>query len=173
MSKILTIVKEPDPRLRRKAVPVKKISPDVQELIDAMILTMHAAQGVGLAANQVGSALNVLVASADGRQGSELVLINPVLLNKKGRNRSSEGCLSLPGISSEVIRFARVTARALNREGRDITIEADGLLAKILQHEVDHLHGSLFVDHLNFWRRRLLLRKYHSFLEALRKVAVV
>ncbi len=169
---IRPILKEPHPLLHRKAVTVTEVTQEIHRLIDAMIETMHAAQGVGLAANQVGSPWNILVASPDGQPGKELVLLNAVLTDRRGRGTSAEGCLSLPGISSSVTRSVRLTAKGLDREARPVTLQADGLLAKILQHEVDHLQGHLFIDRLGFWSRRRLLQTYHQLSKALSRVTV-
>ena len=157
---ILPLVLEPQPILRRKATPVATITAEIQKLIDDMIETMYAAPGVGLAANQVSSPLDLFVASPDGKQGKEIVLINAVLSDRRGRHRSPEGCLSLPGISAEVTRTTQVTASGLDRRGRPVKISADGLLAKIFQHETDHLSGKLYIDHLTPWKRFDLLEKY-------------
>jgi len=167
---IAPMVKEPDPRLHRKAVPVTQVTEQILRLIDTMIETMVVAQGVGLAANQIGSNLNILVASPDGKEGKELVLINAVILGRRGRARLAEGCLSVPGVSSDVVRAASVTVSGLDRKGRPVTVEADGLLAKILQHEVDHLQGYLFLDRLGAWKRRRLLRQYQRLCATLRQV---
>ena len=167
---VLPIVKEPQPILRRKATPVGKITAEVRKLIDDMIETMHAAEGVGLAANQVGSSLNILIANPDTQRGKEIVLLNAVLSGRRGRHRSPEGCLSLPGAAAEVTRFAEVTATGLDREGKPVTLSAKGLLAKILQHETDHLAGKLYVDHLTPWKRSNLLAKYKEISDALRDV---
>lgn len=169
---ILPIVKEPHPVLHRKGIPVREIASDVQDLIQSMIETMHVADGVGLAANQVESSFHVLVASPDGKKGRELVLINATVLKRQGRARSPEGCLSLPGISSEVTRSAKVTVSGLNRQGVPVTLSADGLLAKILQHEIDHLEGRLFPDRLRWWHRHRLLRKYHFLAATLSRVQI-
>ena len=169
---IAQIVKEPNPILHRKGIPVPKITGEIQQLIDTMIETMHAAEGVGLAANQINSHWDILVASPDGERGKELVLINPSILKRSGRERSPEGCLSVPGVSSEVTRAARVTAAGLSRKGEPVTLKAQGLLAKILQHEVDHLEGHLFIERVGLFRRRRLLKKYQSLSETLSRVRV-
>ena len=169
---IAPIVREPNPMLHRKAVPVPEITEEVQRFIDTMIVTMHAAEGVGLAANQINSPWNVLVASPDGQRGKELVLINPSILKRSGRDRSPEGCLSVPGVSSEVVRAAKITATGLNRKGNPVTLEAHGLLAKILQHEVDHLQGHLFLDRLGLFQRRRLLQRYKTLTDTLKRVPV-
>lgn len=169
---ILPIVKEPQPILRRKATPVGEITAEVRKLIGDMIETMHAAEGVGLAANQVGSPLNVLIACPNAQEGrgKEIVLLNAVLSKRRGRNRSPEGCLSVPGVAAEVTRSSEVTATGLDREGKPAVIEARGLLAKILQHETDHLAGKLYVDHLTPWKRADLLAKYKEISDALKDV---
>ena len=167
---ILPIVKEPQPILRRKATPVGEITAEVRKLIDDMIETMHTAEGIGLAANQVGSPLNILIACPDPHGGKEIVLLNAVLSGRRGRHRSPEGCLSIPGVSSEVTRSTEVTAKGLDREGKPVTLSVTGLLAKILQHETDHLAGRLYVDHLTPWKRADLLAKYRSIGDALRDV---
>ncbi len=169
---IVPIVKEPNKILHQRATEVAQITDEIQTFIDSMIATMHTAEGVGLAANQVGSNRNILVASPDGKRGAELVLINPIIIKQHGRSTSSEGCLSVPGISAEVTRSAVVTARGLNRKGTEVMLEATGLLAKILQHEVDHLRGRLYLDRLRFWRRRRLLNQYKAFADTLKTIDV-
>lgn len=167
---ITPIVKEPDPRLHRKAMPVREVSEEVQRIIDTMIETMIAAQGVGLAANQIGSPLDILVASTDGKRGKEIILLNAVIEERWGREISSEGCLSVPGVSADLPRAAQVTASGLDRLGSRITVKAEGLLAKILQHETDHLQGHLFLDRLGRWHRRRLLKEYKRLSATLRQV---
>ena len=163
---ILSLVKEPDPILRRTAKDVREISGEIHRLIADMIETMHAAEGVGLAANQVGSPWNILVASADGAPGKELVLLNASILRQSGQIPGPEGCLSLPGISSSVTRSSEVVVEGLDRKGKLRTLEATGLLARIFQHETDHLQGRLYIDRLPLWERRRLLTKYRSLREA-------
>jgi len=166
------IVKEPNPLLHQKAKPVGRITEEILRLIETMIETMHAARGVGLAANQIGSARAILVANPDGGRGKELVLINPSIVKLEGQETSPEGCLSLPGISSDVTRAARITVSGLDRTGKRITLKADKLLAKILQHEVDHLNGRLFVDRVGRWKRQGLLKEYASVSQTLRRVKI-
>ncbi len=163
---ILPIVREPDPILRRKAQIVRNLTPEIRRLIDDMIETLHAAEGVGLAANQVGSPWNILIASADGVRGKELILLNASIARENGQISSPEGCLSLPSLSSDVTRASEVVAQSLDRSGKPQRIEAKGLLARILQHEVDHLQGHLYIDRLPLWERRRLLTKYRSLREA-------
>ena len=169
---ILPIVKEPNPILHQKAIPVTTITPEIDRLIADMIQTMYVAEGVGLAANQVGSNLNIFVANSTGEKGKgqEIVLINAVLQERRGKESSPEGCLSLPGVSADVTRAATVVASGLDRTGTPITIKTSGLLAKILQHETDHLAGHLFPDRLGLLARRRILRKYKKTADALRHV---
>ena len=169
---ITPIVKEPHPILHVKAVTVPEITPEIQRLIDTMIETMHVADGVGLAANQINSKWNILVVSPDGHKGKEMVLLNAQILQRSGRAHSPEGCLSVPGVSAEVTRSAKLTITGLDRQGQRVTCATDGLLAKILQHEVDHLQGHLFLDRLGHWQRRRLFQKYESLTDALRKIRV-
>lgn len=167
---IKPIVKEPAPLLHRKARPVKELTSKIQTLIDAMIETMHAAEGVGLAANQIGSDLDILVASPDGEPGKELVLMNARILRRSGQIHAQEGCLSLPGIFAEVTRAADIAAQGLDREGKTKLVQTSGLLARILQHETDHLVGRLYLDHLNLLERKQLFEKYQSLTDTLRQI---
>lgn len=169
---ILPIVKEPSPILHQKAVTVTEITPEIDRLIADMIQTMHVAEGVGLAANQVGSNLNLFVANPTGEKGKgrEIVLINALLQQREGTETSPEGCLSLPGISGDVTRATKVVAIGLDRTGKPTTLEATGLLAKILQHETDHLAGHLFPDRLGLFHRRQILQKYKKLADTLRQV---
>ena len=165
-----SIVKEPNPILHRKAVDVTKITEEIQQFIDTMIETMYVAHGVGLAANQIGSNRNILVTSEHQERGQEVVLINPAIVQRSGKARSQEGCLSVPGVSSEITRAAQVTVTGLNREGKLVTLKAKGLLAKILQHEVDHLQGHLYWDRLRFFERRRLCEQYKSLSQSLDQI---
>lgn len=140
---------------------VETLDDAVQTLIDDMIDTMYAAAGVGLAAPQVGVGLRVFVADpSSGRDVSQLrVVINPELVESDGTQREEEGCLSLPGFTGHVPRSARVVVTGLDREGSLLRIEGEGLLARVLQHEMDHLDGGLFVDRLSGIRRDLIVRR--------------
>jgi peptide deformylase len=140
---------------------VRAITADVQRLIDDMIETMHAAPGVGLAAPQVGVAQRIFVIDLSvGARPSELhVLINPQLLERDGLQLESEGCLSLPGFTATVPRPARVVVRGLDRSNHVRDIEGTGLLARALQHEMDHLEGRLYVNRLPRLRRTIMLRR--------------
>jgi peptide deformylase len=156
------------PILRQPASPVRSIDGELQQLIDDMVETMYAAPGVGLAANQVGSLQRIFVAnpSEDHDPGKLLVLINPALVESEGEIIAEEGCLSIPDFREEVRRARRVLLRGLDRNERPVEIEAQDLLARIFQHEMDHLNGILFVDRLSPAKRDILLRKLKkTFLE--------
>ena len=140
---ILEIIKAGNKILKQKAMPVKKVDRKTKQLLDDMAQTLYKAEGVGLAAPQVGVSSRVVVIDA----GEGLIeLINPVIVEKSGSETASEGCLSIPGIWGEVERYAEVTVEALNREGKKIRINGKGLLARALQHEIDHLEGILFIE---------------------------
>ncbi len=154
----------PDPVLRAKTSRVESIDDSLQRLIDDMVETMHAAPGVGLAANQVGVPLQLAVIDIadreDGRpRRSLVVMINPEILSEEGSVVAEEGCLSIPDLSEKVKRAARVKVRAQDRTGKTFEMEADGLMAKALQHEIDHLNGILFVDRLSSLKRNIIRRK--------------
>jgi peptide deformylase len=140
---LLKIVKFPDPILRKKAKEVTKITPALVKLVNDMIETMHRAPGVGLAAPQVKKSLRIIV--VDVGQGP-LALINPKILEKSGSQVFTEGCLCLPGVEAPVERAAQVKVRATDVTGTEGTIEASGFLATVLQHEIDHLEGIVFID---------------------------
>lgn len=129
--------------LRRRAKPVGKVTAEIQRLIDAMVVTMREANGIGLAAPQVGVGKRVIIAEIEERLR---VIIDPHIVKREGEEVGTEGCLSVPGIAAEVPRAAKVVVKGKNRRGRGITINAEGLLARVLQHEVDHLDGILFLD---------------------------
>ncbi|MBP8272954.1 MAG: peptide deformylase [Acidobacteria bacterium] len=158
---IRPIVKYGDPVLARRAEPVGEITPEIQTLIDDMIETMYAAPGIGLAAPQVGVSLRLCVIDiTGGRRGGEVItLINPEFVERTGMQLEEEGCLSVPGHNATVARPERAVVAGLNREGQPVTIDGTGLLARALQHELDHLDGTLFVDRLRGLRRDLILRK--------------
>ncbi len=149
------------PVLRQVTRPVQNLNGDLHQLIEDMVETMNAAPGVGLAANQVGSQHRVFVAnpSEDHDPGKLLVVINPALVETQGELVSEEGCLSIPEFRDEVRRARRVLVTGLDRNGRPIQIEGEDLLARIFQHEIDHLNGVLFVDRLSPAKRDILLRK--------------
>jgi peptide deformylase len=142
---VLPIVTEPNPLLRQKAQPVKKITKRIKKLAQNMLATMYAAEGVGLAGPQVGVGERIIVIDVgDG----PLVLLNPEIISSKGQNRDVEGCLSIPGCNGYVTRAAQVKVAGVNLEGSQVELEGEGLLARALQHEIDHLEGVLFVDYL-------------------------
>lgn len=141
---ILEIVKEPDPVLRRKAEPVTQVTKRIRRLIKDMLETMYSADGVGLAAPQVGVSERVVV--VDIGEGP-VALINPEISEASGKEIDVEGCLSIPGTSGYVERAEEVVVNGLNENGRSTRIKAEGLFARALQHEIDHLDGVLFVDH--------------------------
>jgi len=129
--------------LRRKARPVGKVTAQVRALIDEMVAAMRRANGVGLAAPQVGVGQRVFVAEVDERLH---VVVDPQIVRMEGEETGTEGCLSIPGVVADVPRARRVVLKGKNRRGRGITLEAEGLLARVIQHEVDHLDGVLFLD---------------------------
>ena len=149
------------PILRQVARPIQNLNGDLHQLIQDMVETMYAAPGVGLAANQVGSLHRVFVAnpSEDHDPAKLLVLINPELVESRGALVGEEGCLSIPEFRDEVRRSRRGLVRGLDRNGRPIQVEGEDLLARIFQHEIDHLNGVLFVDRLSPAKRDILLRK--------------
>lgn len=147
--------------LQLTARPVDDFGTDLQTLIDDMIETMYAAPGVGLAAPQVGVALRVFVADpSSGRSASDLVvLVNPEIVEQEGAQREEEGCLSLPGFTARIARPAQVVLTGVDREGTPVHLEGEGLQARVFQHELDHLDGSLFVDRLQGIRRDVIVRR--------------
>lgn len=143
--KILTF---PHPILRKKSKAVKRAAPEIAKLMDDMLETMRAAPGVGLAAVQVGESVRVIVAelAQPEKETIALALANPRIVSRSGKQTFTEGCLCLPGIEAPVERASKVVVKALDRFGKSVQIEAEGLLATILQHEIDHLEGFLFID---------------------------
>jgi peptide deformylase len=158
----LPILKYPDPRLRDHAANVPAVDAAVRKLMDDMAETMYAAPGVGLAATQVGVAKQVLVIDiAPPKEGSSslIQIANPTIVHADGEVDWEEGCLSFPGITEEINRAARVVVQGLNRDNKRVQIEADGLLAVAFQHEIDHLNGVVFIDHISRLKRRLVHRQ--------------
>jgi peptide deformylase len=147
--------------LHDPAAPVTDISPEIQRLIDDMIETMYAAPGIGLAAPQVGMSLRVFVADiSSGRNPADLlVFVNPEFIERTGTQREEEGCLSVPGFNASVTRSLRAVLKGLARDGSEQIVEATGLLARCFDHEMDHLDGRVFVDHLRGLQRDLIVRK--------------
>lgn len=162
---VLDIRTYPDEVLRKKTRPVENpLEGEIQQLIDDMVETMVAAPGVGLAANQVGVSkrLCVIDITAGKESGNLHVLINPEIVDKQGSEVCEEGCLSVPGYYAQVKRAATVVVRYLDRNGIEKELEADELLARAVQHEVDHLNGMLFVDRLGPVRREIFRKKYRK-----------
>ena len=145
------------PGLRQDTQPVAAVTDDIRRLADDMFETMYAASGIGLAAPQVGRRERLFVVDVDD---APLVLINPELVSKDGTAKGEEGCLSIPEIYGDVERAARVTLRALDRDGNPFEVEGTELLARCLQHEMDHLHGRLFIDYLSILKRRSAMAKW-------------
>jgi peptide deformylase len=158
---IRPILRYPAPILHQKAAEIPAVTADVVSLIDDLVQTMHGASGVGLAAPQVGLSERVFVIDLSvGRSPGDLIaLVNPTFVRRDGMQLEEEGCLSVPGFHATVARPLHVVIRGLDRNGQERTIEAHGLLARALQHEMDHLDGILFIDRLKPVQRRLILRR--------------
>ena len=156
---ILKILEFPDPRLRTRAKPVEVVDDALRQLIDDMFETMYDAPGIGLAATQVDVHRRLLVADVSGDKNEPWVLINPEILEKDGVEVSEEGCLSVPGYYEEVERAERVKVRYLDRDGKPVESEFDGLLAVCVQHEMDHLEGKLFVDYISEAKRQRIRKR--------------
>jgi len=154
---ILEIKEYGEPVLREKALPVKEITPEILNLIKDMAETMYVDSGVGFAAPQVGVSKRIII--IDGEEEGLIVLINPMIVKSEGEVVEEEGCLSVPGIYSQVKRSSKVTVKALNENGDLIELTKEGLTARALQHEIDHLDGVLFVDRIGRMERQILLKK--------------
>ncbi len=155
----LTILEYPDPRLRTIAQPVAVVDDDLRTLIDDMLETMYASNGVGLAATQVNVHRRLLVADVSEERDQPRVFVNPEVVVRDQVGIMQEGCLSVPGIYDDVERAQHVLVRALGRDGEPFELEADGLLAVCIQHEIDHLDGKLFVDYLSELKRQRIRKK--------------
>jgi len=155
----LTILEYPDPRLRTRAAQVAEVDAEVRQLIDDLLETMYAAKGVGLAATQVNVHRRVLVADVSEQKDSPLAFVNPEVLAREEVGTMQEGCLSVPGFFEDVERAHRVRVRALGRDGKPFELDAEGLLAVCVQHEIDHLDGKLFVDYLSELKRTRIRKK--------------
>ena len=167
---IRTILHYPDPRLRQKAQPVTNVTPEIQRLIEDMAETMYAAPGVGLAATQIGEPHRIFIVdiAAEDEPSNLMVFINPEILDpSEDLSVYSEGCLSVPEIYADVERPARIRARWQDLDGTVHEEDMEGLMATCLQHEMDHLEGILFIDHLSRLKRQMALKK----LDKLRKAA--
>jgi peptide deformylase len=156
---LLPILHYPDPRLRTPASPVAAITEEIRQLAADMFETMYHAPGIGLAATQVNVQQRVIVVDVSREKDQPMCLVNPEILEKDGEEEMEEGCLSVPGVFESVRRAERVRVRYLSLEGKETIIDADGLLAVCIQHEIDHLDGRLFVDYLSTLKRNRIRRR--------------
>lgn len=155
----LEILHFPDPRLRTVAEPVVQVDDALRAIADDMVETMYAASGIGLAATQVNIHRRLLVVDVSEDKSAPMVFINPEITASSGAAEMEEGCLSVPGYFDSVNRAEQITVRALNRAGEPFELQAEGLLAICIQHEIDHLDGKLFVDYLSSLKRQRLRKK--------------
>ncbi len=153
------ILHYPDPRLRRQALPVAQVDAAVRRLVDDLAETMYAAPGIGLAAIQVNEPRRVIVIDLSEERNQLQAFINPEIVARDGAQTLEEGCLSVPGVYEEVTRPNHVRVRALDRDGRPFELEAEGLLATCIQHEIDHLDGKVFVDYLSRLKQSRIRKK--------------
>jgi peptide deformylase len=156
---ILEILNYPDPRLHTVAKPVKEVDANIKRLIENMAETMYAAPGIGLAATQVNQHIQLLIIDTSEEKNQLQVFINPKIVEKDGEREYEEGCLSVPGIYDKVTRAAHIKVEALDKNGKPFTIEAEGLLAVCIQHEMDHLLGKVFVEYLSPLKRTRIKNK--------------
>ena len=156
---ILEVLRFPDPRLRTVAKPVEKVDTKIKQFVADMFETMQEEKGIGLAATQVNTHKRIVVIDVSEEQNEPLVFINPEITEKSGSTISEEGCLSVPNNYAKVERAEQVTVKALNIDGEEFSLEADGLLAICIQHELDHLVGKLFVDYLSPLKRQRIQKK--------------
>jgi peptide deformylase len=171
--KILDIRVLGDPVLRKATTPVEEVTDELRSLISDMFDTMYAAEGIGLAAPQVGRTERITVMDVEGQK---FAFINPEIIEREGSIRGEEGCLSIPEVFGDVTRSSRVVVRALNEKGEQIEAEGTELLARCMQHEIDHLDGKLFIDYLSVLKRRSAMSKWEKLKEDypgfIRKVAL-
>jgi peptide deformylase len=156
---LLSILQYPDPRLHTVAARVTRVDDKIRKLIKDMAATMYAAPGIGLAATQVDAHLRIIVIDASATHDQLKVFVNPEILAASGQSDLEEGCLSVPGVYDKVPRAERITVRALDAEGQEFTLEADGLLAVCIQHEMDHLEGKVFVEKLSRLKQNRILAR--------------
>ena len=156
---ILDVLSFPDERLRTVAKPVEEVNDEIKQLVSDMFETMKDENGIGLAATQVNRHVQVVVMDVSEDQNEPRVFINPEIIVNNGLEMMEEGCLSVPGINEKVERAETVTVRALNRDGQVFELEADGLLAICIQHEIDHLDGKVFVDYLSPLKQKRISKK--------------
>jgi peptide deformylase len=159
---VRTILTYPDPELKKKSAPVTVINDPLRALVRDMAETMYDAPGVGLAAPQIGVLQRVIVIDVSPKEDEPelIVAINPVIIHADGDSYEEEGCLSIPKYAANVRRHARVVVKALNVDGEEVTYRAEGLLAIAFQHEIDHLDGILFVDHISPLKREIFKKRY-------------
>lgn len=156
---LLEILEFPDPRLRTTAKPLKNVDGKIADFADQMLEAMYVAPGIGLAATQVNVHLELIVVDVTEDKDSPIVLINPTIISTEGELETAEGCLSVPGFFEPVNRAEMITIEAINKAGNPFTMEASGLLAVCIQHEMDHLKGKLFVDYLSSTKRQMIRKK--------------
>jgi peptide deformylase len=158
---LLEIVVYPDEVLRKRAQPVAEVNDEIRKLIDDMAETMYSAPGVGLAANQVGVLERVLVIDVEHPDGNPnlIAMVNPEIIERADEISWEEGCLSFPGINVDVTRSEKVRVRAIDRDGKEFVLDAEGLLAVAIQHEIDHLDGVTLADKVSFLKRRWIIRE--------------
>lgn len=149
----------PDPRLRKKALPIKEVTPAIRQLADDMLETMYDAPGIGLAATQINVQQRLIVIDISKEQNDPHVFINPEIVAKQGEREYEEGCLSVPESYEIVTRADTVKVKALDKEGKPFELDADELLATCIQHEIDHLDGKLFVDYLSNLKRQRIKKR--------------
>ena len=158
---VLQVLHIPDERLRKVAEPVKEVNAEIQRIVDDMFDTMYAEEGIGLAATQVDIHQRIIVIDVSENREEQLVLINPEMLEKDGETGIEEGCLSIPEQRALVPRAEKVKIRALDRDGKPFELEADGLLAICIQHEMDHLVGKLFIDYLSPLKQKRIRHNHY------------
>jgi peptide deformylase len=171
---VLPVLTYPHPSLAQCADPVEHISPEIRALAQDMVETMYSKEGIGLAAPQVGVSKRLIVVhvsspdkcEATGATGAPKILINPVIVSASGLTESSEGCLSVLNFRAKVQRFAQIRLQALSLDGTALEFEADGMLAICLQHEIDHLNGVLFIDHVSRLKRSLYEQKLKKWIKS-------
>jgi peptide deformylase len=158
----LDIVLYPEQGLREVCTPVKEMTDEIDKLIDDMFYTMYDAPGIGLAAPQIAVQERIIVVDVSENNDQPIALINPEIIRSAGKISWEEGCLSLPGIYGKVTRPSDIIVKGMNRDGKMVEIEADELLAICLQHEIDHLNGKMFIDHLSGLKRTRALQQFRK-----------
>lgn len=156
---VLDILEFPDPRLRKKALPVEVVDASIRQIAEDMFETMYEANGIGLAATQVNIQKRIIVVDISEAQDTPICLINPEILEDEGLEQSEEGCLSVPGFFETVERAESIKMRAVDENGKVVEITTGGILAVCIQHEIDHLEGRLFVDYLSAMKRQRIRKK--------------